>query len=385
MTRFRLLTVVLPWSALLAAGCGGHAEPAASPAAETHAADLHASPEAVVVSDEMRASLTVAPIAERETTTLLTIAGKVQFDEDRLARVLVPLSGQIVDLRVKVGDIVSKGQALCAVNSREAAAAVGEHIESHKDLELAEKTAAMTEDLFRHDAASKIALQQAQSDLAKAQSKLARTEQALRALGLDDDHQFASFTGRVPIPAPIAGIVIERKVTEGQFVQSDSTPVITIADLSTVWVMGDLFERDLHLVTVGQPATITTAAYPGEQFVGRVNHISEVIDPTTRTAKVRISVPNARGRLKSEMFATIALDVAAATKVVMLSSRAIFTEDGRTFAYVESGAGQFVRRAIDVAPGEGAERRVLGGLHAGDRVVVDGALLLRQEENKRGG
>ncbi|MBZ5556659.1 MAG: efflux RND transporter periplasmic adaptor subunit [Acidobacteriia bacterium] len=380
--RLRCLGAALVWTALAAAACGGRGDTGAS--AESPATDARAKDDAIAVDDKMRASLTIAPVAERDVASSLSIAGKVQFDEDRLSRVLVPLAGQIVDLRVKVGDIVRKGQPLCAVNSREASAAVGEHIESHKDLELAEKTAAMTEDLFQHDAASKIALQQAQSDLAKAQSKLARTEQALHALGIEDDHQLASFTGRVPIPAPIGGSIIERKVTEGQFVQSDSTPIITVADLSTVWVMGDLFERDLHLVSVGQPATITTAAYPGEQFQGRVNYISEAIDPATRTAKVRISVPNPGGRLKPEMFAAVALGVAANERAVMLPSRAIFTEDGKTFAFVEAGAGRFARRPIEVAPGEGAERRILSGLRAGDRVVVDGAILLRQEENKRG-
>jgi membrane fusion protein, heavy metal efflux system len=379
--RFRFLGGALVWTALAAAGCGGHGETAS---AESPAADARAKDDSIVVDDKMRASLTIAAVEERDAASSLTIAGKVQFDEDRLSRVLVPVAGQIVDLRVKVGDVVRKAQPLCAVNSREASAAVGEHIESHKDLELAEKTAAMTEDLFQHDAASKIALQQAQSDLAKAQSKLARTEQALHALGIDDDHRLASFTGRVPIPAPIGGSIIERKVTEGQFVQSDSTPIITVADLSTVWVIGDLFERDLHLVGVGQPAAITTAAYPGERFQGRVNYISEVIDPATRTAKVRISVPNPGGRLKPEMFAVVALGVAAGERVVVLTSRAIFTEDGRTYAYIDSGAGRFVRRSIEVAPGEGAERRILNGLHAGDHVVVDGAILLRQEENKRG-
>ena len=379
--RFRFLGGALVWAALAAAGCGGHGETAS---AESPAADARAKDDAITVDDKMRASLTIATVQERDAASSLTIAGKVQFDEDRLSRVLVPVAGQIVDLRVKVGDVVAKGQPLCAVNSREASAAVGEHIESHKDLELAEKTAAMTEDLFQHDAASRIALQQAQSDLAKAQSKLARTEQALHALGIEDDHRLASFTGRVPIPAPIGGSIIERKVTEGQFVQSDSTPIITVADLSTVWVIGDLFERDLHLVAAGQPAAITTAAYPGGRFQGRVNYISEVIDPATRTAKVRISVPNPGGRLKPEMFAAVALGVAANERVVVLASRAIFTEDGRTYAYVEGGAGRFVRRPIEVAPGEGAERRILSGLHAGDRVVVDGAILLRQEENKRG-
>lgn len=361
--------------ALTIGACAGRAEDTASaPPAESVDRDT------VVVDAKARESITVDAIAEREMTDHLAIAGKVQFDEDRLVRVLVPLAGQIVDLRVKVGDPVRKGQLLCAINSREAAAAVGEHIESHRNLELAEKTEAMTEDLFNHQAASKIALQQAQSDLAKAQSHVARTEQALRALGLVDDHVLASFNGRVPIPAPITGAVIERKVTEGQFVQTDSSPIITVGDLSTVWVMGDVFERDLRLVHGGEMATITTSAYPGDTFQGRVAYISDAIDPATRTAKVRVSVPNPGGRLKPEMFASVTLGVTDHRRWLLVPSRAVFTEDGRSFVFAETGPGRFARRPVEIGPGDGADRRVLAGLHAGDRVVVDGAILLRQEQ-----
>lgn len=274
---------------------------------------------------------------------------------------------------------------LCAINSREVTAAVGEHIESHKDLELADKTAAMTQDLYDHQAASKMALQQAQNDLAKARSRVARTEEALGVLGLRDETELARFVGRVPIPSPLTGTLIERMVTDGQFVQTDSMPIITVADLSSVWVIGDIFERDLHLVTTGQTAIVSTTAYPGEQFQGRVDYISDVIDPATRTAKVRVSVPNQRGRLKPEMFASITLGVGEAEHVLTVPARATFTEDGRTWVFVLTAPGRFVRRSIDVVQDEGTERRVLRGLQAGDQVVVDGALLLRQEEEKRAG
>jgi RND family efflux transporter MFP subunit len=147
-----------------------------------------------------------------------------------------------------------------------------------------------------------------------------------------------------------------------------------------VWVVGDVFERDLRAVAVGDSATITTTAYPGEPFVGRVGHISAVIDPTTRTAKVRVSVPNAGGRLKPEMFASIAFGAREPSRVLIVPSTAAFTEDGRTFVYVAEGGGRFVRRAVEVAQTAGAERRVLSGLQAGERVVVDGVLLMRQEE-----
>src|SRR5712691_8048185 len=223
------------------------------------------------------------------------------------------------------------GSSLCAIASREAAAIVGEHIEGRKDLELAEKNAAMTQDLFEHEAASRMALQQAQNDLAKARARVARTEEALRMLGLvghDELPPVDAVRGRVPIVSPIAGVVIERKVTEGQFVQSDSTPILTVGNLDTVWVIGDLFERDLRLVSVGQTASITTAAYPGDRFQGRVNYISPAIDPATRTAKVRVSVDNPRGRLKPEMFAAIDLHVDAHERALTVPTAAIFTETG---------------------------------------------------------
>jgi cobalt-zinc-cadmium efflux system membrane fusion protein len=370
-------------AALTVPACGSHASQPAPPVDAESDGAHGAGP--IVVDRTMLASITVEPIAERDMTSVLTIAGKVQFDEDRLARVLVPLGGQVVDLHVKVGDPVKKGETLCAIRSREAAAAVAEHIESHKDLDLAEKTAVMTEDLFQHEAASKIALQQAQNDLAKARSRVTRTEDALRVFGLDPEADFSTFTGRVPIVAPIGGVVIDRKVTEGQFVQADSTPIVSVADLSTVWVMGDLFERDLPLASIGQSATITTTAYGAETFQGRVNYISDAIDPATRTAKVRVSVANPGARLKPEMFAAISLEATGHRRVMTIPAAAVFVEDGRSYVYTEIDRGTFVRRAVDVAAGEGSERRVLGGLRAGERIVVDGALLLRQREEKRAG
>ena len=130
---------------------------------------------------------------------------------------------------------------------------------------------------------------------------------------------------------------------------------------------------------------ITAAAYPGEQFQGRVSYISDSIDPATRAAKVRVAVTNPNRRLKPEMFASIALDVADKQRAPTVPARALFIEDGKTYVYVQIAQRRFVRRAIEVAPDGDAERRVLSGLHAGDTVVVNGALLLRQQEDKRAG
>ena len=234
------------------------------------------------------------------------------------------------------------------------------------------------------EAASKIALQQAQNDLAKAHARAARAGEALRVLGLSGQDDLSHVNGRVPITSPITGVVFERRITDGQFVQSDSTPILTIANLDAVWAVGDVFERDLRLVTKGQAAAVTTAAYPGERFEGRVNHISEAIDPATRTAKVRVSVANPGARLKPEMFAGIDLRLSGPERALAIPATALFTEEGRSYVYVEAGRARFARRAVEIAASDGPRRRVLSGLRAGDRVVVDGALLLRQEQQQRG-
>jgi len=381
--RALLCAIVVP-IAVSAAACGSRPE-AAAPQADDARPPNGETSGTLTVDPKMSASIAVDAVAAREPAGALTVAGRVQFDEDRIARVVAPVAGQIVELRVRIGDRVTKGQTLCAIASRDAASAVSEYLESQKDLELAEKTAAMTEDLYQHEAASRMTLQQAQSDLAKARTRVARTAEALRVLGVRADGNPAALNGRVPIVSPIGGAVIERKVTEGQFEQADATPIITVADASVVWVVGDVFERDLHLVTLGQPASVTTAAYPGESFRGRINYISDSLDPATRSAKVRVSVPNRGGRLKPEMFASIALDIASpSARVITIPSSAIFVEDGRTYVYAEVGTRTYARRPIEVSPGEGPDRRVVDGLKAGDRIVITGALLLRQQEDKRG-
>jgi cobalt-zinc-cadmium efflux system membrane fusion protein len=310
----------------------------------------------------------------------MSVAGKVQFDEDHVGRVLAPLSGPVAAMHVKVGDAVRRGQPLCEIESRDAAQAIDEHNESHKDLELAEKTAAMTEDLFEHQAASNLALQQSRNELAKARARVTRSDAALRALGLTSEEQIAKFDGRVPVVAPLAGTVTERKIIDGQIATTDGTPMITIADLSAVWVLGDIFERDLHKVVVGEAAAITTAAYPDETFNGRVEFISPAIDAATRTAKIRVRVPNPRQQLKPEMFATITLDGGTSERAIVVPSSAAFIEGGRTWVFVAVGDRQFVRRAVEIGSDAGADRRVLSGLRAGERVVTGGVLLLRQEE-----
>ena len=186
---------------------------------------------------------------------------------------------------------------LFVLSSREVAAAIADHLASHKDLELAEKTYAMTKDLFEHQAASRIALQQAESELAKAQSKVLQTEEILQVLGLDahPDEDADALQPRIPVRTPDRGHRHRAQRHQRPVRRADNPPLITIADLSSVWVQADVFERDLHNISVGQKADVTTAAYPDDRFIAQVAQSAAVVDAQTRTAKVRFLVAN-RGR-----------------------------------------------------------------------------------------
>ena len=307
--------------------------------------------------------------------------GTVEFNADRMAKIIAPVSGQVRDLAVNVGDHVSQDGVLFVLNSREVAAAIADHLASHKDLDLAEKTLAMTQDLFDHQAASHMSLQQSENEAAKARARVQQTEEVLQVLGLgshpDEDSRLQS---RIPVRTPIGGTVIERNVTSGQFVGPDNPPLVTIADLSSVWVQADVFERDMRNISVGQKADVTTAAYPDQHFFAQVSHIGTVVDAQTRTAKVRVLVANRDQRLKPGMFTSIGLSLPRAESSLTVPAKAVFVENSRSFAYVQIGPQEFARRGVDTLA-SGADRlRVVRGLSAGDRVISDGVLLLRQLE-----
>jgi cobalt-zinc-cadmium efflux system membrane fusion protein len=312
----------------------------------------------------------------------LKATGTVEFNTDRLARIVPPVNGQVQDLKVNVGDTVRKGDVLFVLSSREVASAIADYLASRKDAELSEKTYAMTKDLFEHQAASRIALSQSENDLAKAKAKVQQTAEVLQVLGVDAHAAEAGgpLQARVPVRSPIGGTVTDRNLTNGQFVGNDPAPVMTIADLSRVWVQADVFERDLHSITPGQKALVTTSAYPDDRFSAEVSRIGTTVDAQTRTAKVRFAVANPGGRLKPGMFTTMSLYLPQSASVLTVPIRAVFVEGGRSFAYLQVGPQEFARREIETAAG-GAERvRIVSGLKAGDRVISDGVLLLRQRE-----
>jgi cobalt-zinc-cadmium efflux system membrane fusion protein len=362
-----------------------------SKAGETSTVPEAAKPEAKVEPTEtveldagMLANIKIQPVREAAMHALLTATGKVQFNEDRTARVLAPLAGQIRDLSLRVGDPVQKDQVLFNIKSREVGALVTDYIESQRDQDLAQKTYNMTKDLFEHQAASRISLQQSESELAKAKAHVLRAEEALHVLGLEpqEAEKDGGVRSVVPVRSTLAGTVIERTVTPGQFVQADSTALLTIADLSSVWVMVDVFERDLHLVHPGQKVRVVAVAYPERHFNATVERISDKVDPDSRTLKVRLLVSNPNLLLKPEMFITAALELSGTSAGISIPAKAMFTEGEKSFVFVATGDKRFERRQLAAIPEGDGQLRVTNGVRTGDRVVTDGVMLLRLRQTQ---
>jgi cobalt-zinc-cadmium efflux system membrane fusion protein len=302
----------------------------------------------------------------------------VQFNEDRTVRILAPLPGQVVDFQARVGDSIEKNQLLFSIKSREVASLVTDYLQSQRDVDLAQKTYNMNKDLFEHQAASRISFQQAENDLAKANTQVARGEEALRVLGIDPKEAVkdGGLRSLVPVRSPMGGTLIERNLTPGQFVPADSTALLTIADLSTVWVLVDVFERDIHLVRVGQKVQVVAAAYPDRRFPASVERISDKVDPDSRTLKVRLLVSNPNLLLKPEMFITSSLELSGGGAAISVPAGAVFTEDGKSYVFAAINDRRFERRLIVAAPDAEGRLRVTSGLRVGDRIVTDGAMLL---------
>lgn len=351
-------------------------EPAAAPAEEK------AGPAALKVDGEMLHNLKLETVREENRQVVLAATGKLQFNEDEVARIVAPVNGQVQQLAVKVGSEVRKGDRLFFLNSRDAAAAMTDYLEESKDLELALKTERMAKDLFDHQAGSRMAVDQAQRDVAKAKVRVSRTEEALRILGLNPATE-GKLDPRIPILSPRSGTVIERSVTEGQFVQPEHEPLAVISDLSTLWAQADIFEHDMRHVRVGQRAQVTTAAYPDRVFTAQVSYIAQVIDSDTRTVKVRFTVSNPARNLKPEMFASVKLFLNESEKCILVPATAVFAISEKSYVYKKTSGEEFVRVEVTAEGADGGRMRILKGIGPGDEIVTAGALLLRQMEARK--
>jgi membrane fusion protein, heavy metal efflux system len=312
--------------------------------------------------------------------------GKIEANPNRISKVVLPLSGRIVSVLVKTGDSVKKDDPLLSIESPDADAAMSTLATAQATTGQARAALAKamadfnrSSDLFEHNAIARKEVLSAEASLAQARAAveqaLAQQEQAARrvtVLGLTaaaPDHH-------VVLHSPLAGKVLELNAVPGEFRNDLSASVMTIADLSTVWVTSQVPESYIRFVQVGERVEINLVAFPGETFEGRVSRIADTLDPQTRTVKVQAEMSNPIGRFRPEMFGSIH-HVESSEPMLVIPQTAILQDEQDAVVFVEQAPGRFEERRVSLGKPAGDVVRVIRGLTPGDTVVVDGVMLLK--------
>ena len=310
--------------------------------------------------------------------------GSVAFNQNQSTPVLSPISGPVVRILTDVGTRVNRGDALAIVASPDFAASVSALRKAEAVARNTRRIADLDQQLFKNDAIARRDLEQAQTDAINAEADRDAAIQQLRALGVSDasiagirDNKPVADPGGV-IRSPIAGTVVEKLISPGQLL-GPSTPCFTVADLSSVWVMANVFEGDLRAVHAGDSADVLTGS--GQIATGRVDYIAALVDPNTRAVSVRIVAPNPGGVLKRDLYVRIAIHSRVPASGILVPISAILRDDDNLpFVFVTKPNGAFQRQRIDLGSRVGDRQEVRSGLTPGQTIVVDGGLFLQNEE-----
>jgi membrane fusion protein, heavy metal efflux system len=312
-----------------------------------------------------------------QTTTIpdyLDIPAQIEPDPTEVVHVFPPAGGRIVSMKVRPWDWVQKGQTLATIESSDLSRAVADYHKALADYQVKQQALARSADLLQHDAIAQKDYQQAEADAQSAQAELDATKEQVRVFGMDPDHA----TSQLLVTAPRAGVILDVGASPGEFSNALAAPqpMCTIADISSVWAVGDIYENDLAAAKSGEGAQVTLNAYPGQHWSGRVSVVSDAVDPNTRTLHVRIVLPNPGSKLKPSMFGSIRL-LRSSRQGILVPASAVLREGNAAYAFVSEGQGRFQRRNVTLGPQVDDQIEVTAGLKSGDTIVSQGALLLR--------
>lgn len=322
----------------------------------------------------------------------VTSPGKIEANPNRIAHISLPVAGRIATVAVRIGQAVQQGDPILTIESAEVDSAISARLQAEAAVTQAESAASKAQadvdratDLFEHNAVSKKellnaeALQvQARASLEQARASAAQAQRRLEILGV----KAGEFGQRMTVRTPISGKVLEMNVVPGEFRNDTGAPVMTIADLATVWVTADVPESAIRLIRPGELLSVDLSAYPGEIFRAKVTQIADTVDPQARSVKVRAELSNRDGRLRPEMFGRIR-HVEGTARQPVLPVAAVIEDDGREYVWKQIQPGTLERVAIETAGRMGGYVAVTAGIAEGDRVVVNGVMLLSVAEAGR--
>jgi len=371
MDHRTIVSAVLLAPALLCACHSGATDSAdaAPTAAYVHEGNLLSVPE----KSELRHYLAIAEIRQQTVQTPLEAPAILEADPAKVANILPPLSGRISALYVHLGDAVKKDQPLFTIDSSDLAQARSDLQHAQIALTLTRKALARQQDLLEHHIAALKDVEQAQSDFDGAQSEYERASAVFRTLGIS--LQSTESPRQLTVRSPVSGRVSALSAVAGTFANDNTTALMTISDVSTIWFTASVQEKDLSFVSVGEEVSAKVQSYTAETFTGKVAFVADQLDPDSRAIKVRIAYDNKDARLKPGMFAEVTF-AGEPHQAITVPTTALIQIEAKTLVYVEVQPWKFEPRVVAVGPRSGDSNEILSGLKAGERVVVKQGVLL---------
>ena len=371
-------TVLLTAVALGVTGCnsGDRASQMTSYSAKE---SKNAQPELFTIPPEQMSHVQVVTVEPTKLSRVLRLTGAVAYNAFNTTPVITQVGGPVSRILVVPGARVKLGQALLDVSSPDYSLLFATYLKARDSFRVADRNYARAQDLYAHQAIAERDLLQAESDRNQAQADLNASLLGLKILGIPrpEDLEKAPSSSEIPLLAPIGGEIVERDVAPGQLLQAGTTQAFVISNMSTVWVLANIYQSDLANVKVGDEVTVQTDSYT-DKFHGKISFISPALDPNTRTLQARIVVDNPGEKLKNNMYVTATVNAGVEQKAIAVPDASVLRNDeNQPFVYVATGSNQFARRAVDIGQSQAGKTQILRGLIAGDKVVGDGSLFLQ--------
>jgi cobalt-zinc-cadmium efflux system membrane fusion protein len=365
--------IVVPAVMLAFAACSGSDNAAKNHANNSNTAELFNIPQ-----DQM-AHVQVLTVQPTSLTRTLRLTGAVAYNSFHTTPVISQVSGPVSRIAVVPGQHVQRGEPMLYVASPDYSQLRSNYLKTRDAYALAQKAYARAKDLYEHHALAEQNLEQAESAQVQAQGDLTAAEAALKVLGITDPEALlkAPPSFEATVKAPIGGEVVEQNVAVGQLLQPGATQCFMLSDTSTVWVLVNVYQKDLPYVRVGDTVSIQTDAYP-DVFQGRISYVAASLDPNTRTLQARIETSNPGQKLKKDMYVTTMVNAGTIQNTIAVPDSAVLRDsENQPFVYVEVGANQFGRRPVTLGESMKGETQVTTGLNPGDHVIGDGSLFLQ--------
>src|SRR6202789_130314 len=361
------------------AGCSGTADQASKMTSFSTAESRESKADLFSLPADQMSHIQVVTIEQGPLPRTLRLTGAVEYNDFKTTPVITQVGGPVSRVAVVQGEHVHAGQALLYIASPEYSLLRASYLKARDAFQLADKFYIRAQDLYAHHAIAQADLEQAESNRTQARADFESSADAIRILGIADPETIVTKppSPEIPLYSPVAGEGVDRQCSAGQLLAAGATQCFTLSDMSSVWILINVYQNDVAYVHIGDPVTIENESYPGT-LRGKIEYISPALDPNTRTLQARIESPNPGERLKKEMYVTAQVQAGVIQNALFVPNSSVLRDDqNMPYVYVQTRNTEFGRRAVTLGESQDGKTQILTGLQANDRVVGDGSLFLQ--------